>query len=113
MVINLSSLAQLSCGEGGGLQAHITGVCVGGCLQCLGHTGFACPHGMSAFLVYTAQAPGCYEGELSTAAPGLQALPRSKQLMFRFSDTPQSTDSVGPASCSLLISEQLRRPCAW
>ena len=30
MVINLSSLAQLSCGEGGGLQAHITGVCVGG-----------------------------------------------------------------------------------
>ena len=85
----------------------------GECSQCLGHMGFASPHSMCAFLVYTAQAPGCYAGDLSKAAPGLQALPRSKQLMFRFSDTPQSTDSAGPAFCALLRSEQLRRPDAW
>ena len=46
-------------------------------------------HGPYAFPVYTAQAPGCSEGELSKAGPGLRALPRSKLLRFRFLSTPQ------------------------
>ena len=83
MVIYLGSLAQLCCGEGGTLEKNITGVC-GECSQCLGHTGFAPTHSVCAFLVYTAQAPGCSAGELSKAGPGLYALPRSKLLRFRF-----------------------------
>ena len=88
MVIYLGSLVQLCCGEGGTLQTNITGMC-GECLQCLGHTGFAPAHAMCAFLVYTAQAPGCSAGELSKSGPGLHALPRSKLLRFRFSYTLQ------------------------
>ena len=55
-------------------------------------TPWVCPHSlhcMCAFPIYTAQAPGCSAGELSNADPGLRALPRSKPLRFRFSDTPQ------------------------
>ena len=37
-----------------------------------------------AFLVYTAQAPGCSAGELSKVGPGLRAFPRSERLRFRF-----------------------------
>ena len=49
-----------------------------------------CPRSrVCAFLVYTAQAPGCSAGELSKVGPGLQALPRHKPLRFRFSGTPQ------------------------
>ena len=88
MVIYLGSLVQLCCGEGATLQTNITGVC-GECSQCLGHTGFVPAHDVSAFLVRTAQAPGCSAGELSKAGPGLRALPRSKLLRFRFSGTPQ------------------------
>ena len=66
----------------------MTGVC-GECSQCLGHTGFVPAHGMCAFPVYTAQAPGCSAGELSEVGPGLRALPRSKLLRFRFLGTPQ------------------------
>ena len=88
MVTYLGSLVYLCCGEGGTLQTNITGVC-GECSQCLGHTGFAPAHGVFAFLVYTAQAPGCSAGELSKAGPGLHALPRSKSLRFRFLGTPQ------------------------
>ena len=44
---------------------------------------------MCAFLVYTAQAPGCSAGKLFKAGPWLCALPRSKPLRFRFSGTPQ------------------------
>ena len=88
MVTYLGSLVQSCCGEGGTLQTNITGVC-GECSQCLGHTGFAPAHGVFAFLVYTAQAPGCSAGELSKAGPGLCALPRSKPLRFRFLGTPQ------------------------
>ena len=73
---------------GGTLQTSITGMC-GECSQCLGHTGFTPTHGMYAFPVYTAQAPGCSAGGLSKAGPGLHALPRSKPLRFRFSGTPQ------------------------
>ena len=88
MVTYLGSLVQLCCGEGGILQTNITGMC-GECSQCLGHIGFAPPHGVCAFLVCTAQAPGCSAGELSKAGPVLHALPRSKPLRFRFLGTPQ------------------------
>ena len=51
---------------------------------------WVCPtHGVCAFPVYTAQAPGCSAGELSKVGPGLCALPRSKPLRFRFSGMPQ------------------------
>ena len=73
---------------GRALQTHISGVC-GERSQCLGHPGFAPAHGVCAFLVYTAQAPGCSAGEMSKAGPGWHALPRSKPLRFRFSRTPQ------------------------
>ena len=68
---------------GGRNTTNISGVC-GECSQCLGHTGFAPAHGMCAFPVYTAQAPGCSAGKLSKVGPGLRTLPRSKPLMFRF-----------------------------
>ena len=77
MVTYLGSLVQSCCGEGRTLQTSITGMC-GECLQCLGHTEFAPTHGVCAFPVYTAQAPGCSAGELSKVGPGLCALPRSK-----------------------------------
>ena len=112
MVIYLGSLVQLCCGEGGTLQANITGMC-GEYSQCLGHTGFAPALGMCAFLVYTTEAPGCSAGELSKAGPGLCALPRSKPLRFRFLGTPQKHRLVGPAFCALPRSEQLRQPGAW
>ena len=88
MVTYLGSRVQSCCGEEGTLQTNVTGMC-GECLQCLGHTGFASAHGMCAFPVYTAQAPGCSAGELSKAGPGLPALPRSTLLRFRFSDIAQ------------------------
>ena len=88
MVIYLGSLVQLCRGEGGALQTNITEVS-GECTQCLGHTGFAPAHGVCAFPVYTAQAPGCSAGELSEAGPELYALPRSKPLRFRVSGPPQ------------------------
>ena len=86
MVTYLDSLVQLCFGEGGTLQTIITGVC-GECLQCFSCTGFA--HSMCAFMVYSFQALGCSDGELSEAGPGLCALPRGKLLRFRFSGTPQ------------------------
>ena len=88
LVVYLGSLVQLCCREGGTLQTNITGVC-GECLQCLGHTGFAPAHGVCAFPVYTAQAPGCSAGVLSKVGPGLCALPRSKPLRFESSGTTQ------------------------
>ena len=88
MVTYLGSLVQLCCREGGTLQTNIIGMCWE-CSQCLGHTGFTPAHGVCAFPVFTAQAPGYSAGKLSKAGPGLHALPRSKPLMFRFSGTPQ------------------------
>ena len=81
----LCSLVQSCCGEEGTLQTNNTGVCS----QCLDHTGFGLAHGVCAFPVYIAQAPGCSAGELSKVGPGLCVLPRSKPLRFRFSGTPQ------------------------
>ena len=78
----------MCCGEVGTLQTNITGVC-GECMLCLGHSGFAPTHSLCAFLVYTAQAPGCSAGELSKVGPAFHALPWSELLRFRFSGTPQ------------------------
>ena len=112
MVIYLGSLAQLCCGEGGTLEKNITGVC-GECSQCLGHTGFAPTHGMCAFLVYTAQAPGCSVGELSKGALGCLHFPGlscSGSVSWVLHKGP---DFVGCAFYVLPRSEQLRRPGAW
>ena len=65
---------------------QISLVCVGSTRS---HTGFALAHGVCTFPVDTAQAPGCSAGKLSTAGPGMHALPRSKPLRFRFFGTPQ------------------------
>ena len=111
MVTYLGSLVQLCSGEGGTLQTNITGMC-GECSQCLGRTGFAPAHGICAFPVYTAQAPGCSAGKLSKAGPGLRALPRSMLLRFRKSLLHKGADSVGPAFCALPRSEQFRQPGA-
>ena len=67
---------------------QVTLACVE-CSQSLGHTGFAPAHGVYAFPVYTAQALGCFAGELSKVGPGLCALPRSKPLRLSFLSTPQ------------------------
>ena len=67
----------------------------------MNHTGFAPAHSTCAFLVYTAQAPGCSEGELSKAAlgrmhfPSLSCSDSGSQLFHK------GTDSVGPAFCGL------------
>ena len=90
---------------------QISLVCVGECLQCMDHTGFAPVHNAYAFPVYTFQAVGWFAGVLSEAGPGLLALPRSKLLRFRFLGTPQR--HRGPTFCALPLSEQLRQPGAW
>ena len=88
VVTYLGSLVQSCCGEGGILQANITGMC-GERAQCLGRPGFGPAHGVCAFPIYTAQAPGCSAGERSKEGPGLCALPRSTPFRFRFSGAPQ------------------------
>ena len=108
----LGSLVQLCCGEGGTLQTNITGVC-GECSQCLGHTGFAPAHGVCAFSVYIAQAPGCSVGNYPKQAlgfvhfPGLSCSGSGSQVLHK------GTASVGPAFCGLPRSEHLRPPGAW
>ena len=88
MVTYLGLLVQSCYGKRGTLPTNISSVC-GECLQCIGHTEFAPAHGMRAFPVYTAQAPGCSVGELSKVSPELHVLPRSKPLRFRVLGTPQ------------------------
>ena len=88
MVTYLGLLVQSCCGKRGTLPTNISSMC-GECLQCIGQTEFAPAHGVCAFPVYTAQAPGCSVGELSKASPELHALLRSKPLWFRVSGTPQ------------------------
>ena len=83
MVTYLGSLVQLCCGEGGTLQTNTAGA-FGECSQYMDHTGFAPAHGMCAFPVYTAQAPGCSAEKLFKTDPEFHALPRSKLLRFRF-----------------------------
>ena len=62
---------------------------VWGVLAVSGSYWVAPAHSVCAFLVYTAQAPGCSAGKLSKVGPGLHALPRSMPLRFRLSGTPQ------------------------
>ena len=107
MVIHLGSLVQFYCRDGGTLQTNITGM-PGECSQCLGHTGFAPVHGMCAFTVNSAQAPGCSAGALSKAGPGLHALPRSKPSRLSLLVLHKGTDLVGPEFCALPGFEQLR-----
>ena len=95
MFTYLGSLVQLCCGEEGKLQTNIAGMC-GECSQCLGHTGFAPTHGVCAFLVYTAQAPGCSAGELSKAALGCMHFPGLSHSGSGSQVLHKSTDSVGP-----------------
>ena len=112
MVTYLGSLVQSCCGEEETVQRNITGMC-GECLQCLGHTGFAPTHSMCAFLVYTAQAPGCSTGELSKAALGCVHFPglsRSGSFTWVLN---KGADSVGPVFCALPKFEELRQPVAW
>ena len=68
---------------------QISLACVGSACCVWATLGFAPAHGVCAFPVYTAQAPGCSAGELSKAGPVLHALPRSKPLRFMFLGTPQ------------------------
>ena len=112
MATYLGSLVQLCCGEGGTLQASITGV-RGESSRHLGHAGFAPAHSVCAFPVYTAQAPGCSAGKLSKARPALHPLPRSKPSGSGSQELHKGADSVGPAFCALPRLEQLRRPGAW
>ena len=82
-----SGSVQSCCGREGPADTYQWGVW--GALAVPGPL-WVCPaHGVCAFLVYTAQAPGCSAGEMSKAGPGWHALPRSKPLRFRFSRTPQ------------------------
>ena len=80
----------------------------GECSQGLGYTGFAPTHGVCAFPVYTAQAPGCFAGELSKAGPGLHTLPGLSCSGSGSIVLHKGTDSVGPEFCALPRSEQLR-----
>ena len=95
MVTYLGSLVQLCCGEGGTLQTNITGMC-GDCSQCLGHTRFAPAHGVCAFPVYTAQAPGCSAGELPKAALGCVHFPGLSHSGSGSGLLHKGADSVGP-----------------
>ena len=105
-------------GEGGTLQANVTGLC-GKCLQCLSHTGFAPAHSVSAFMFYTAQAPGCSAGELSNAGSGLRALPRSQLLKFRYSTRAQTRLGLcfvpcpGPSSSEEQVLSERTLPGGW
>ena len=112
MVIYLSSLVHLCCEERGTLQTNITGVCQV-CSQCLGHTGLAPTHGVCAFLVYTAQAPGCSAGNCLKPALGCAHFPGLRHSGSGSWVLHKCTDLVGPAFYALPRSEQLRQPGAW
>ena len=104
VVTYLGSLIQWCCGDGGALQTNIPGVCS----QCPGRTGFAPAHGVCAFPVYTAQAPGCSVCNCLRRAlgcvrfPGLSRSGSGSQVLHK------GADSVGPAFCALPRSKLLR-----
>ena len=99
----LGLLVQSCCGEGGTLRTNNTGTCS----QCLGHTGFAPPHGMCAFPVYTAWALGCSAGNCLRPAlgfvhfPGLSCSGSGTQVLLK------GADLVGPF-CALLCPSQVK-----
>ena len=86
---------------------------VWGVLAVSGSYWVAPAHSVCAFLVYTAQAPGCCAAELSIAGPGWRVLPRSKPLRFRFLVLHKGTDLARPVFCALPKSQQLRGPGDW
>ena len=120
MVTYLGSLVQSCCGEGGTLQTNITGMCRE-CSQCLSHKRFAPAHGMCAFPVYTAQAPGCSAGDLPTVCPGFHALPRSKllSLFLGYSTKAQTRLGMrfmpfpGPSSSGDQVLGECTLPGGW
>ena len=112
MVTDLGSLVQSCRGEGGTLQTDITGVC-GECSQHLGHAGVAPAHGVCAFPVYTAQAPGCSAGNCLKQALGCVHFPGLSRSGSGSPVLHKGIDLVGPVFCALSRSEQLRRPSAW
>ena len=80
---------------------------IGVCLQCVDRSGFAPAHGMCAFMVYTAQAPGCSARNCLRLAlacvhfPGLSRSGSGSWVLHK------GADSVGLAFCALPRSEQL------
>ena len=109
MVTYLGSLIQWCCGDGGALQTNIPGVCS----QCPGRTGFAPAHGVCAFPVYTAQAPGCSVCNSLRRALGCVHFPDLNRSGSGSQVLHKGADSVRPGFCALPRSEQLRRPGAW
>ena len=65
------------------MQKNITG-CVGSARSVCTTLGLPQLSTTCAFLVYTAQDPGCSAGELCKADPVFHALPRPELLRFRF-----------------------------
>ena len=104
-VTYLGSLVQSCCGQGGILQTNLTGVC-GECWQCLGRTGLAPVHGVCAFMVYTAQAPGCSAGNCLRQAlvcmhfPGLSRSGSGSRVLHKGADLvgPEFVPFPGPSS---------------
>ena len=100
------------CGEGGRLQTNITGL-FGECLLCMDYTEFAPAHGVCAFLVYTAQAPGCSTGNCPKLALGFVYFPGLTCSGLGSWVLHKGTDSFGHDFCALPRSKQLRQPGAW
>ena len=111
---SLTEAHLFSCAVGRGeqLQINVTGVC-GECSQCIDCTGFAPTLGACAFPVYTAQAPGCAEGELSKAGPGLHAFSGLSSSSSGSWVLHKGADSAGHACCALPRSEELSWLGAW
>ena len=91
---------------------QISLACVGSA-QCLGHTGFVPAHSVCAFIVYTAQAPGCSAGNCLRRALGCMHFPGLSRSGSGSRVLHKGADSVGPTFCALPRSEQLGQPGAW
>ena len=108
VVSYLGSLVQSCCGEGGTLQTNLSSMC-GEHSQCSSHTGFAPAHVMSAFPVYTAQAPGCSIG----SGPWVECTSQAQATQIQvFSYSTKAQTRFGLHFVPF-PSEQLRQPGAW
>ena len=101
--LNLGSLVQSCCGEGGMLQTNNTGVCS----QCLSHTGPAPTHGACSLPAHTTQVLGC-SARNPWPALGCLHLPGPSHSGSGTWAVLRGADLVGPAFCALPRSEQLR-----
>ena len=110
VVIYLGSLVQWCCGEGGALQAHISGVC-GERSQCLGHTGSVPAHGVSQSTLLRLRV--ALQGNCPKRTLGCMNFPGLSQSGSGSGVLHKGADFVGPAFCALPRSEELRRPGAW